>query len=66
MSTEVKPNTICPHEDIQLVSQADASMGFIGTCQKFQGRCAYFNNPEEFKKIDNKYENCFIYKNINK
>jgi hypothetical protein len=62
---EVKPDNICPHEDIQLVSETDVSVGYIGTCKKLQGRCAYFNNTEEFKKIDNKYENCFIYKNIN-
>ena len=66
MSIENKPAVICPYEDIQLVSQADESMGYIGACKKLEGRCAYFDNPQEFKKIDNKYENCFIYRNINK
>jgi hypothetical protein len=64
MGNEVKPENFCPHEDVQLVSEADVSLGYIGTCKKLQGRCAYFNNPEEFKKIGNQYENCFIYKNI--
>jgi hypothetical protein len=65
MGNEGKPNNICPHEDVQLVSATDVSMGYTGICKKLQGRCAYFNNPDEFKKIDSKYENCFIYKNIN-
>ncbi len=66
MGTEQKPVVICPHEDIQPVSNEDASLGYVGICKKLQGRCAYFDNPEEFKKIDSQYENCFIYKNINK
>ncbi|MGE5583663.1 MAG: hypothetical protein ACM3X9_14175 [Bacillota bacterium] len=66
MGIETKPEAICPQEDIQLVSKEDVTLGYVGFCKKLQGRCAYFNNPGEFKKIDNRYENCFIYKNINK
>jgi hypothetical protein len=61
-----KLNGICPHQEILQVSENDASLGVVGTCKKLQGRCAYYNNPEEFQKINSQYQNCFIYKNINK
>ena len=57
-------STGCPHEEVRPVSKSDPSLGDMGICKKFQGRCAYFNNPDEFKKIENKYENCPIYKTL--
>ena len=54
-------STKCPYEEVQQVSNSDASLGEMATCQKFHGRCAYFNNPEEFQKIGANFENCQIY-----
>ena len=64
MDSDKKSNCICPHQEIQKISETDPSLGFVGNCKKLQGRCAYYDNPEEFNKIDNQYQNCFIYKNI--
>ncbi len=65
MGNEEKNNCICPYQEVHQVSETDVSLGFIGSCKKLQGRCAYYNNPEEFQKIGSQYQNCFIYKNIN-